>query len=134
LLFASFITTVKAQFNFGAGVTLLDLDVIGIQGKAMYEINDTWRGAGAFSIYLSNGPDYSIDLDAQYKLLEVSDNFNLAPIGGINILGGNGGTNIGLNLGAFIDFVPDNSYHIYIEPKFVFNDGTFLTVSGGILF
>ena len=74
---------------------------------------------------MSNIPDYCIGRDAQHKLLEVSNNLNLTQIGGINILSGNGETNIGLNLGAFIDFVPDNSYHIYIEPKFVFNDETF---------
>lgn len=134
LLFASFITTSIAQFNFGAGANLLDLDVLGVQGKALFEIDDTWRAAGAFTIYLSDGPDCGIDLDAQYKLLKVSDNFDLAPIGGLNILSITGETDIGLNLGAFIDFVPSDSYHIYIEPKFIFNSATFLTVSGGILF
>ena len=144
LLFVSFITMSNAQFNFGAGAQLvLEGTGFGLQGKALTEINETWRGAGAFTIYLTDGPNWAIDLDAQYKLLEVSDNFNFAPLAGLSIISSPsvtvlnvtaGGTDIGINLGAFFDFVPSDSYHIYVEPKFVIGAGDFIAISGGILF
>ena len=122
ILFASFSTIGISQFSFGAGAQLiLDGGVFGLQGKALYDVDETWRGSGTFTIHLKEFYDWTIDLDAQYKLLEVSDNFNLAPIGGLAIsrfgtLGFNK-TDIGINLGAFIDFVPSDSYHIYVEPR-----------------
>ena len=132
----SFITTGISQFNFGAGAQLVfDGGVFGLQGKALYEINDTWRSAGTFTFHLDNFYNWTIDLDAQYKLLEVSDNFDLAPIAGLSIVNADIiDTEIGINLGAFIDFVPSDSYHIYVEPKLVVGNLSSLVISGGILF
>lgn len=130
-----------SQFNFGAGAQLIfDGSVIGVQGKALYEWDETWRGAGTFTLHLEDFIDWTIDLDAHYKLLQVSDNFDLAPIGGISItsfsgvLTASGGTEIGINLGAFIDFVPSDSYHIYVEPKINIGGYESIAISGGILF
>ena len=139
VILASFSTIGLSQFNFGAGAQLMfDGSVFGIQGKALYEINETWRGAGTFTLHLEDAFDWTIDLDAQYKLLEVSDNFDLAPIGGLSFtrvsILGFGDTDIGINLGAFIDFVPSDSYHIYVEPKLRLGDFDGLVISGGILF
>ncbi|MDA8693038.1 hypothetical protein N9L92_03175 [Saprospiraceae bacterium] len=127
------------QFNFGAGAQLtFDPSAIGAQGKVLYEWDDTWRGAGTFTFYFDSFVNWSIDLDAQYKLLQLSENFDLAPIGGLSItsfdLGLANDTEIGINLGAFIDFVPSDSYHIYLEPKIIVGGFGSLVVSGGILF
>ncbi len=131
----TFTTFGQAQFNFGAGAQLIfDGSVFGVQGKALYEWDETWRGAGTFTVHLKEGLDWTIDLDGQYKLLKVSDNFDLAPLAGLGILKGSSTTDIGLNLGAFIDFVPSDSYHIYIEPKIVLGGADAFTISGGILF
>ena len=127
-------------WNFGAGAQLiLDGGVFGVQGKALREIDDTWRAAGSFTLHFEEFFDWSIDLDAQYKLLEVSDNFDLAPFGGLSIqkygiLGFASETKIGINLGAFIDFVPSDSYHIYVEPKLILGGYDGIVVAGGILF
>ena len=127
------------SWNFGAGAQIiLDGGVFGVQGKALREIDDTWRAAGGFTIHLEEFFDWTIDLDAQYKLLEVSDNFDLAPFAGLSIAKygalGVSDTEIGINLGAFIDFVPSDSYHIYVEPKIVVGSYGSLVISGGILF
>jgi hypothetical protein len=128
------------QLNFGAGaqLTLDNGAALGVQGKALYEIDETWRGAGSFTFYLADVLDFAIDLDAQYKLIKVSDKFDLAPLAGLNIASGSAGnvdfTDLGINLGAFLDFVPNDSYHIYIEPKIVLGGLESLVISGGILF
>lgn len=138
IIFCFFSTTAFSQFHFGAGVQLFDFDAFGIQGKAFYEYDNTWRGVGSFTLYLDEFADFSIDLDAQYKLLDVSDNFNLAPLAGITILRasafGFSDTSVGINLGAFLDFDLDGK-HLYGEPKFVIVDGNSgLVLSAGIFF
>lgn len=135
----SFSTIGLSQFHFGAGAQLVfDGSVFGIQGKALYEVDETWRGAGTFTIHLEDFIDWTIDLDAQYKLLEVSDDFDLAPFAGLSItrfgVAGFGDTEIGINLGAFIDFVPSDSFHIYVEPKLNIGGYESFALAGGILF
>lgn len=131
------------QLNFGAGgQVLFEGTAIGAQGKALYEWDDTWRGAGSFTLYFDNVFDWAIDLDAHYKLLKVSDNFDLAPLAGLNLTRASvsafgvsvGDTDVNINLGAFVDFVPSDSYHIYVEPKIIIGGGSALVISGGILF
>lgn len=134
ILFVSLTTIGFSQFNFGAGAQMIfDNSIFGVQGKALYEVDEMWRGSGTFTIHLTDGADWTIDLDAQYKLLEVSSNFNLAPFAGLSVFNGLD-TNIGINLGAFIDFVPSDSYHIYIEPKIVLDAADAFVLSAGILF
>ena len=138
--FISFITVGMSQLNYGAGAQFIfDGSAFGIQGRVLNEFSETWRGSGAFTLYLGDGPNWSIDIDAQYKLLEVSENFDLAPLAGLNLTSfptvfGIGGTEIGINLGVFIDFVPSDSFHIYIEPKINIGGYESFAVSGGILF
>ncbi len=142
LLFFGLITTGFSQFSFGAGVQMIfDGSVLGIQGKALYDVNDSWAGAGTFTYHLEDFYNFSIDFDAHYKGLEISDNFNLAPMVGLSItsfdfgviLGGSH-TDTGLNIGAFITFGAGDSIEIYLEPKFILGGAGSLAVSGGILF
>lgn len=131
-----FSTAAFSQFHFGAGAQLqFDGSIFGIQGKAFYEYDDAWRGSGTFTFHLDDVANYSIDLDAQYKLLDISDNFNLAPLAGLSILNFDFiGTELGLNLGAFLDFDLDGK-HVYAEPKILFvNGGNTLVVSAGLFF
>jgi len=137
LFFAIFISgSCFGQFHFGAGAQFqFEGTIFGLQGKAFYEYDNTWRGSGTFTIHLDEFANFSIDLDAHYKLLDVGENFNLAPLGGLTIANYEiVGTEIGLNLGAFID-LDFSGKHVYIEPKFIFiNGGSGLVVSGGIFF
>ncbi len=127
----------QKKLNFGAGIQILDFDYFGFQGKAMYNYNESLDFGGTFTFYLDDVVDFGIDLDAHYKLLTISDNFNFRPMAGINILRasfmGNGDTDLGLNVGAMFDFVID-SYRIYAEPKLIITEGTPLVISAGILF
>lgn len=139
VLLVSLSTIGFSQFSFGAGAQLIfDGSAFGIQGKALYEVDETWRGAGTFTIHLEDGLDWTIDLDAQYKLIEVSENFDLAPLAGLSItrfgILGFSDTEIGINLGAFIDFVPSDSFHIYVEPKLNIGGYESFALSAGILF
>lgn len=120
---------------------LFDGSVFGIQGKAVYNINDDWGAAGAFTYHLEDFINYTIDLDAQYKALEVSESFNLAPIAGLSItsfdtfgIAGVSGTDTGINLGAFITFGSEDSLNFYVEPKIVIGGGDGFAVSGGVMF
>ena len=126
--------TAHSQLHFGLGPQIiLDNTILGAQARVFFEHDNTWRGSGAFTYHLDNVFNWSIDFDAHYKLLDLGDSVNLAPIGGLAIIDGNGGTKIGVNIGAFleIDIAERNGY---IEPKFIFRDGTAIAVSTGIFF
>jgi len=128
-------TSCFSQFNIGAGTqVILDGTVIGFQGKALLDCSDRWRAATTFTYHLKSGINWTIDGDAHYKLLQISDNFDLSPFAGLSVTSFSVETEIGINVGAFIDFVPADSYHIYIEPKFNVGGYKSFVVSGGILF
>jgi len=135
-IIVSFTTIGMSQFHFGAGAQLIfDGSVFGVQGKALYEVDESWRGVGTFTLHLEEGVNWTIDLDAQYKLFEISENFNFAPLAGLSITDFDFiGSEIGINLGAFFDFVPSDSYRIYVEPKLNIAGYESVTLSGGILF
>ena len=141
LIISSSLTISAQKLDFGAGIQFFDLDVFGIQGKALYGFNEKIDVAGTFTFYFHEFLDFGIDFDGQYKLLNVSDKFNLYPIAGINISRASvdifgissSDTNVGFNLGAMFDFVLDK-YRIYAEPKIIITDGTPFNVSAGILF
>ncbi|MBT8190509.1 MAG: hypothetical protein HKO89_03710 [Saprospiraceae bacterium] len=139
LLFGVFSAGIS-QLSFAAGSQLiLNGSIFGVQGKAIYDINELWAGAGSFTLHLENSIDYTIDLDAHYKAIEIGDGFDLSPVGGLSIssrkVNGDGDSDIGINLGAFISFTASESINVYIEPKLKIADiAEGLTISGGILF
>jgi len=123
-----------SQFHYGAGAQLIfDNTILGAQGKLFYEHDETYRGVGAFTLHFSEGINWTIDLDAQYLLLDIGENFNLAPLAGLSITSYPSGSDIGINLGAFID-LNFQGKHVYIEPKFVLSGVESIAVSGGIFF
>ncbi len=139
LLIFLFTNTGISQFNFAAGAQLLfDGSVFGIQGKALYTVDDTWRGAGSFTLHLETGVDWTIDLDAHYMALEINDNFNLSPMAGLGItrygVAGFSDTEIGINLGAFIDFPVGETLTVYVEPKINLGGYDSFGISGGVMF
>jgi len=127
-------TGLKAQLYYGAGAQFnVDASALGIQGKLFYEYDETYRGSGTFTLHFDQVLNWTIDLDGHYKLFEISDSFNFAPLGGLAIIDFNGGTRVGLNLGAFFDFDFDER-HVYLEPKLTFRDGSAFIISGGVFF
>jgi len=142
LLLSSSLAMSAQNLEFGAGVQLVDVfDGFGIQGKALYNYDERIDIAGTFTFYIDDFLDFAVDLDGHYKLLNVSDKFNLYPMAGLNIsrasfdiLGVSGSdTDVGLNLGAMFDF-DFESYRFYAEPKIIITTGSPLMISGGVLF
>lgn len=124
-----------SQFNLGAGGQLITDDTIfGIQGKALFEINDQFDAAGTFTFHLDDNADWTIDLDAHYTLLEISESFNIAPLAGLSITSEPGNTAVGLNLGGFFDFIMgEKERHIYIEPKVILGGVSSFVISAGLM-
>ena len=140
-LFGFFLSTIAfGQLNFGAGAQLIfDGTVFGLQGKALYNVNEQWRGTGTFTVHLEDGANWSIDLDAHYKILKVGENINIAPMAGLNIFSSEGldgnTSNIGINLGAFIDFpIQDESLNLFVEPKITIDNYESFVLSAGVIF
>jgi len=128
------LTGLQAQLYYGAGAQFnLDASALGLQGKLFYEYDETYRGSSTFTLHFDKNLNWTIDLDGHYKLLEISDAFNFAPLAGLAIIDTNGGTRVGLNLGAFLDFDFDER-HVYVEPKLTFRDGSAFIISGGVFF
>ena len=143
-----FCFTISAQdegaFRFGAGVQLFDIsDAVGLQGKAVYGLNETLDLSGAFTYWLKDGIDFSIDANVQYKGLDVSDSFKLQPLAGLTYLktpsvstqfGTFGGSTTSIHIGASFRFVLEGGTTIYAEPILLLDDGSPINISGGILF
>lgn len=136
----------EGQFRFGAGVQLYDIsDAVGLQGKAVYGLNETLDIGGAFTYWLKDFIQFSIDANVQYKGLDVSDSFKLQPLAGltylktesVNIGGGFGtvgGSTTSIHIGASFRFVLEGGMTIYAEPILLLDDGSPINISGGILF
>jgi hypothetical protein len=130
--------TVKAQeFSFGAGAQFnIDAEIFGVQGKAVYNLNEMLDITGAFTYYLDDAADYELDFNVQYKLLELGESFDFYPQAGFSMFRvsafGFGATNTSLHIGGSFR-LPGETMTIYIEPKFVF-DGSAFVISGGVLF
>ena len=134
-----FSSSADAQVRFGAGAQLIfDNSVFGVQGKALYQVNETIDAAGTFTIHLEDGFDWTIDLDAHYLLLEFANDIGFKPFAGLSITKfgflGVSNTEIGVNIGAFFDLFRSNDMQFYLEPKVNIGGYESLAVSGGILF
>lgn len=128
-------TSMDAQFQFGAGASVIleSPTTFGVQGRALYGLNEQFDIAGSFTYWLRTGIDFSFDVNAHYNLLTFGEGIALAPIAGINYLSTGFGSNIGINVGAHFK-VPTGGMTIYLEPKLIFDNGSILVLSGGVLF
>jgi len=133
--------SINAQdFRFGAGAQLIfDGSIFGLQGKALYNVNESFDASGTFTYHLEDFIDFSIDLDAHYLLLELGDEIGFKPFAGISItrisipfFGSE--TEMGLNLGAFFDVLKSGNMQFYVEPKIIIGGAESFAVSGGVLF
>lgn len=136
------LTTISfGQLKFGAGVSLLDVEFFGVQGKALMDLEEATGqpldGAATFTYYFNEVIDWSIDLDAHYRLLTFGEDIALAPLAGLQIaragFAGIGSTDIGLNLGANFT-IPLESFTLYAQPKLIFGGFDSFTIAAGILF
>jgi hypothetical protein len=137
------LTTISfGQLRFGAGLSLLDVDAIGVQGKVLLDLEERTGqpidGAGTFTYYFRDGfTQWAIDIDAHYRLAVIAESIELDPIAGLQfarvgtVFGS--GNEIGINLGANFT-IPIESFIVYAQPKFTIGGFDALTISAGILF
>ena len=129
----------EGEVVFGVGINLWDVaEEIGIQGKAIYGLNETLDLSGAFTYYLDDVLDFGIDANVQYKGLDVSDSFKLNPLAGLSIyrlgVAGFSTTETAIHIGANFKFVLESGMTIYAEPMLLIDEGSGLNIAGGILF
>ena len=130
--------TSQAQgFQFGAGAQLYDFESFGIQGKVIYDLNETIEIGGAFTYILEDFIDFEIDASAYYKGLDLGESFALYPFAGLSLLRasffGLSATNISPHVGASFR-IPGESLNFYAEVKLVLDNGSPINISGGVLF
>ena len=119
-------------FNVGAGAGFVFNEgntAFGPQLRIQYNINDNFNIAGSYSHYLTKDSGYAFDADLRYKLFQIGE-VRVNPLAGIGYRNFGG---IALNLG-FLTEIPQNSFIIYIEPKFVIDETAIFALTGGILF
>ncbi len=125
----------QQEFVFGGGGQLVFSNgtTFGLQARALTGLNDQVGLSGSFTLYLSDGADWAIDLDAHYLKHLFGGDFVTYPFAGLNILNGAGNTDIGINLGLHIHF-PLSEMQAYIDPKIVLDNGDPFIVSFGVFF
>ena len=138
VLGTTFSSQVSAQLQFGAGIDLwLEGETsLGLQGKAIYSVNDKIGVNGSFSYFLSDYLDYSLDVGVQYKVIE-GETFSLSPLAGFDMtrvsVFGFGATSTSLQIGALAE-LPLGGMNLYVEPKIILNNGSGLVLAAGVLF
>lgn len=133
-LFFTTITLSNAQFELGAGASLiLDGTTFGVQGKALYGLSEKIDASGTFSYFLDSGGLYTIDLDAHYNLMTIGSNIELNPFAGLQMAGGFGDTDMNINVGAHFRIPVGDNLLFYAEPKWVIG-GSDLIISAGLMF
>lgn len=133
---------VSAQFSAGAGVAYgADLEDLGLQVKAIYQIADAWR-AGADFIYYFDGIEgvsvSEINLNGHY-LFKDDEQFQAYALAGFNFLSVNvdgfGGTSeSGLNIGSGIGFPFSDTLTGVGEVKYTLGDASQVVVGAGVVF
>lgn len=127
----------KAQLNFGAGAVFIPSGtVLGVQGKAVYGINDKIDIAADLTYFLPKleVTTISLNADVHYNFMMIGGDKPLYGLGGLNYsrfsFGGFSDSYIGLNLGAGIML-----NQIFIETKYLFQEGGGdIVFSAGYLF
>ncbi len=119
--------------NLGIGLSIIpEGGQFGFQARGAYNATEKVSISGAFNYFLKKGNKYGIDLDAQFKILSISD-VKISPFAGINIGQRSEKLNTGLQLGLFIE-IPRDGVDLYIEPKAILDENTVIAIAGGFYF
>jgi hypothetical protein len=132
ILISGFLS-IRAQ-NLGLGLTLVpESGLWGFQARGAYNATEKLAISAAYNFYVKKGTNFSLDLDAQFKILSIR-NLNISPFAGINIgKRENTSLNTGLELGLFI-LVPQEGIDFYVEPKAILDQETVIALAGGFYF
>ena len=148
LVLAFFTTAAHAQLQFGGGVaTVGNFNQFGVQAKAQYAINETWRGAADFTyLFVEAGTAWEFNPTAHYVFQDDGEGRKFYALAGLGIyrysfnidlgvFGGNlggGVTDVGLNVGAGAN-IPLGGLTGYAEVKYGIG-GSELGIAVGVLF
>lgn len=122
-----------SQSNLGIGMSVIpEITSFGLQVRGAHSLTENFAISGGYTHYFKKDNNLNIDLDAQFKIFDIS-NFKISPLAGINIRKVSGNVATGLQLGFFIE-IPKNSYHIYLEPKAILDENTVIAIAGGFYF
>ena len=135
VIFLSFTTTSQAQFRLGPTINFASNSVgFGIGGKADFYIQDRISISPAFTLFFGDGANItSIDADGHYYF-DVLEDLDFYGLGGLKIASGGGNTDLGLNLGAGLDFNIQDNLDTFAEAKFDIGGLDAFVVTLGIYF
>jgi hypothetical protein len=138
----------SGSIRAGAGVVYAtDINNLGLAFKGVYTITPEWEGALGFTHILKK--DYVsynvVDLDAQYIFSQSGDQVSFFAIGGLAINmwkveypddwgfgffeGGSAtGSDIGLNLGAGMNYMLSSNFRLVPEVRFTLLEGSYARI------
>lgn len=146
-------TTAKAQFFAGGGLDYFTSDGfgLGIQLRAGYQINETWRGQAGYTFItgVEAGSASSFDLNANYIFLDNEENLKVYGLAGLNVTTfsfdgfdagfgistpGFSASDTGLNLGGGANLGLSDQLMLYGEVKYILSDFDGLVLSVGAMY
>ncbi len=137
ILFAFLIpSAVVGQFKFGAGLNYIErTNQIGVHAKTAIGVNDKIMLNGSATYYLSNATNFDVNVDVNWRILDVNDVVFIYPLGGLNFLKQNNkDIDIGINLGLFSYFPLSSRLDMYLEPKIIVGSINSFVISAGVFF
>jgi opacity protein-like surface antigen len=119
ILFLGFVGTSQAQFRLGPTINFASDNLgFGLGAKADFYIQENISISPAFTIFFAEGDNVTaIDADAHYYF-DVLEDLDFYGLGGLEIASGSGNTDLGLNLGAGLDFNIQDNLDTFAEAKF----------------
>lgn len=121
------------QVRLGIGSSVIpEQTSFGAQIRGAYQYTQSVAFSGTFGYYFKKDSNIAIDLDAQFKLIDLNS-VTISPFAGATIRETASSLGTGLQAGFFI-LVPTDGVDIYIEPKAILDNDTALVISGGLYF
>ncbi len=141
-----------SRLRAGAGfVYASDINNLGITFNGVYNLNDVWEGSlGITHIFPNNNLKYTVlDFDAHYIFYKANQELNFYGIGGLSfnfwkldlptyrigdfVYGGStNGTEVGLNIGAGLNFKLTDFLNLAPEVRFTIMDGSYARIGATV--
>ncbi len=143
-----------AQIQLGGGLTYATgISKLGFNLKGTYEIDEKFIAAPGVNFFFKDKAlsdvsvsYFSVDLDAQYRLIAIGDDVQIYPVGGLNIFNVNidgptsgirirpDGLKVGLNLGLGVQIATLSNWSYFGEFKVTIGGIDQSTITAGVLY
>ena len=135
----------KAQISAGAGLVYgADVEELGLQIRAMYDINETWRANVDFITYFIGIDGITLsefNLNPHYKFLN-KDRVSVYGLAGLNIARASvkflgekvSNSEVGVNVGAGAEFGIGERIAILAEAKYAIGEASQFVIGAGAVF